>query len=107
MMTDPLPVYANHAFNVQNRSYNDPLVAPYIPTVIAGLTGVDFGFRTEEPATIALEIAIEIVDRGTDHVQVEGENKKLLRATTVVVTVGSPVPGATMTTADPPDPATM
>lgn len=107
MMTDPLPVYANHAFNVQNRSYNDPLVAPYIPAVIAGLTGVDFGFRTGEPATIALEIAIEIVDQGTDHVQVEGENKKLLRATTVVVTVGSPVPGATMTTADPPDPATM
>jgi hypothetical protein len=107
MMTDPLPIYANHAFNVQNRSYNDPLVAPYIPHVIAGLTGIDFGFRTEEPATIALEIAIEIVDQGTGHVQLEGENKKLLRATTVVVTVGSPVPAATMTTADPPDPATM
>jgi hypothetical protein len=107
MMTDPLPIYANHAFNVQNRSYNDPLVAPYIPQVIAGLTGIDFGFRTEEPATVALEIAIEIVDQGTGHVQVEGENKTLLKPTTVVVTVGSPVPAATMTTAAPPDPATM
>jgi hypothetical protein len=107
MMTDPLPIYANHAFNVQNRSYDDPLVAPYIPKVIAGLTGIDFGFRTEEPATVALEIAIEIVDQGTGHVQLEGENKPLLKATTKVVTVGSPVPAATMATADPPDPIAM
>jgi len=94
MMTDPLPIYANHAFNVQNHSYNDPPVAPYIPKVIAGLTGVDFGFRTQEKATIALEIAIEIVDASQDHVQLEGESKPLLKATTIVVTVGSPVPAA-------------
>jgi hypothetical protein len=107
MMTDPLPIYANHAFNWQNRSYNDVLVEPYIPKVIAGLTGIDFGFRTEEPATVALEVSIEILDQGTGHVQVEGENKKLLKATTVVVTVGSPVPGATMAVVDPPDPMAM
>ncbi|MEP7053000.1 MAG: hypothetical protein ABJB12_21730 [Pseudomonadota bacterium] len=106
MMTDPLPIYANHAFNVQNRSYNDVLVQPYIPPVIAGLTGVDFGFRISKPtctpepgkkcggATVALEIAIEIVDQGKGRVQAEGGSKPLLDPPTQVVTVGSPVPAA-------------
>lgn len=106
MMTDPLPIYANHAFNVQNRSYDDVLVQPYIPQVIAGLTGVDFGFRISKPtcmpspdkpcggATVALEIAIEIVDQGNGRVQREGGSKPLLDAPTEVVTVGSPVPAA-------------
>ncbi len=94
MMTDPLPVYANHAFNFQNRSYDDVLVAPYIPRVIAGLTGIDFGFRTGEKATVALEIAIEIVDSGKGRVATKGETKPMLKATSEVVTVGSPVPAA-------------
>jgi hypothetical protein len=106
MMTDPLPVYANHAFNVQNHSYNDPLVQPYIPKVIAGLTGIDFGFRVSAPActdamntkdcgaSIAMEISIEIVDAGNGRVEADGQNGKLLEPTTVVVTVGSPVPSA-------------
>jgi hypothetical protein len=94
MMTDSLPIYANHAFNVQNRSYDDPLIAPYIPQVIAGLTGIDFGFRTSEQATVALEIEIEIDDLGQGRVQEEGGTKPLLPPTTVVVTVGAPVPAA-------------
>ncbi|HEX2674608.1 MAG TPA: hypothetical protein VHM25_27215 [Polyangiaceae bacterium] len=93
-MTDPLPTYANHAFNFINHSYNDPLVAPYIPAVIAGLTGVDFGFRTTEKATIALDVQIEVVDLGEGRVQDAGSNEPLLEKTTEVVTVGSPVPGA-------------
>ena len=93
-MTDPLPTYANHAFNFINHSYNDPLVAPYIPAVIAGLTGVDFGFRTTEKATIALDVQIEVVDLGEGRVQEAGSNDPLLEKTTEVVTVGSPVPGA-------------
>ncbi len=52
----------NHVFNVQNRSYNDVLVKQYIPPVIAGLTGFDLGLRTYEPANVAIEIVIEIVD---------------------------------------------
>jgi hypothetical protein len=112
-MDDPLPIYVNHAFNLQNHSYNDVLSAPYIPKVIAGLTGIDFGFRTSEqvgnvdPNTgkvlpgpdvggIALEIAIEIVDTGKDRVQEEGGTEPLLKATTTVVTVGSPVPTGIM-----------
>jgi len=94
MMVDPLPIYANHAFNFINHSYNDPLVNPYIPAVIAGLTGVDFGFRTTEKATIALDIQIEVVDLGQGRVQEAGSKDPLLEKTTEVVTVGSPVPAA-------------
>ena len=94
MMVDPLPTYVNHAFNFINHSYNDPLVAPYIPAVIAGLTGVDFGFRTTEKATIALDIQIEVVDLGQGRVQEAGSKDPLLEKTTEVVTVGSPVPAA-------------
>lgn len=92
MMTDPLPTYANHAFNLINHSYNDVLIAPYIPQVVAGLTGIDFGFRTTEKATIALDIEVEIVDLGQQRVEQAGENKALLEPTTEVVTVGSAVP---------------
>ncbi len=103
-MTDPLPTYANHAFNLINHSYDDPLVAPYIPQVIAGLTGIDFGLRMsgdpvkpgepKPPRSVALDIQIEIVDLGKDRVEQAGENRALLAPTTDVVTVGSAVPSA-------------
>lgn len=91
-MTDPLPIYANHAFNFVNHSYRDVLVKPYIPRVIAGLTGVDFGFRTSEPATVALEIQIEVVDLGRGRVQEEGSQAPLLAPSLEVVSVGTPPP---------------
>lgn len=56
-----LAVYANHAFHKQNRSGSSPLVDPYRPQVIAGLTGIDVGVRTLEPANVALEVIVEIV----------------------------------------------
>ena len=65
---DPTVTLVNHAFAVGNRSYNDPLSKPYIPGVIAGLTGVDIGMRTREPANVALEIVIEVVDKGDSKV---------------------------------------
>ena len=92
MMVDPLPIYANHAFNFINLSNADVLIAPYIPAVIAGLTGVDSGFRTTEKATIALDIQIEVVDLGQGRVQTAGSSEKLLAKTTEVVTVGTAVP---------------
>ena len=50
----------NHIFNIQHRSNDgDPLVTPYIPKVIAGLTGFDLGIRTTEPANIAVEVVVE------------------------------------------------
>jgi len=110
-MDDPLPVYANHAFNLQNHSWNDLLIQPYIPSVIPGLTGIDFGFRTSDSVmcppgvtgsganmacadTVALEISVEIVDTGKDRVQQEGDNQPLLAPTKTVVTVGTAVPTA-------------
>jgi hypothetical protein len=54
---------ANNIFNPQNRSNgNDPLYTPWIPSVIAGLTGFDLGIRTMEPASVAIEITIDIQD---------------------------------------------
>ncbi len=54
---------ANNIMNPQNRSNGgDPLYTPWVPPVIAGLTGFDLGLRTYEPANIAVEITIEIKD---------------------------------------------
>jgi hypothetical protein len=53
----------NHIFNPQNRSNTaDPLYSPWIPPVIAGVTGFDLGLRTMEPANVAIEITMDVVD---------------------------------------------
>lgn len=57
------PVLFNRAFNVQNRSNQpDPLISPFIPPVIAGLTGFDLGLRTSAPAKVAVEISLDVTD---------------------------------------------
>jgi hypothetical protein len=55
---------ANHIFNPQNWSNaGDPLFTPWVPPVIAGLTGFDLGLRTvNAPANVAIEITIEVKD---------------------------------------------
>lgn len=63
---NPAVALVNHTFAVENKSYNDPYIAAYIPAVIAGLTGIDLGLRTYEPANIAVEIVIEVVGKGED-----------------------------------------
>ena len=83
-----LPTYVNHAFDFQNRSNNDPLVKDWIPPVVAGLTGIDMGLRTGTPARIALEIVVEITDRGSDKVRREGEKDELIPPTDVIITIG-------------------
>ena len=65
---DPSATYANHAFHPENRSYNDVLITGYLPSLVPGLTGIDLGLRTNEPANVAVEIGIEIVDRGNQKV---------------------------------------
>ena len=88
-MEDPTVTYTNHAFHWQNRSYNDILVKKWVPAVVAGLTGLDVGFRTYEPANVALEVAIEVVDKNGKRVRKEGEeDKKLLPPTEEIITVG-------------------
>lgn len=90
---DPTVTYTNHAFHSQNRSDDDPLVAAWVPKVVAGLTGLDIGFRTYESANIAIEVAIELVDKSGKRVRREGEEEKpLLAPTEELITVGVAAP---------------
>ena len=56
----------NNIFDYQNRSNSDPpdpLFTPWIPSVIAGVTGFDLGIRTyDSAANVAVEITMDIVD---------------------------------------------
>lgn len=91
--SDPTVTYANHAFHAQNRSDRDPLVAAWVPRIVAGLTGLDIGFRTNEPANLAIEVAIELVDKNGKRVRREGdEDKPLLEPTQEIITVGVATP---------------
>ena len=89
-----LPAYVNHAFDFQNRSNKDLLIKPWIPPNVAGLTGVDFGLRTYEKATIALEVVFEVTDQGTGRVRDEGGKEPLLPPTEEIITVGVSGPAA-------------
>ena len=64
---------ANNIFNPQNRSNSVPsdlLYTPWIPPVIAGMTGFDLGLRTSEAANVAVEVTMEVQDlRGDRFVQ--------------------------------------
>jgi hypothetical protein len=62
--TGPSPTtLCNNIFDVLNRSNSgDLLYTPWIPPVIAGVTGFDLGIRTYEPANIGIEITIDVVD---------------------------------------------
>jgi hypothetical protein len=57
----------NNIFNPQNRSNaNDPIYTPWIPPVIAGLTGFDLGLRTYEAANVAVEVTLDVQDLNGD-----------------------------------------
>ena len=88
-MEDPTVIYTNHAFQWQNRSYNDLLVKPWVPATVAGLTGLDLGFRTYEPVNIAIEVEVEVVDKNGKRLRQKGdEDKPLLKPTDNIITVG-------------------
>jgi hypothetical protein len=87
-----LPTYVNHAFDFENLSNKDPLVKQWVPSTVAGLTGIDFGLRAYEPSTIALEIVVEVTDQGNDKVRESGSDKPLLAPTTTIITVGTSGP---------------
>lgn len=97
----PVPNYANHAFHFENRSERDPLVAQWIPRTVAGLTGVEIGIRTgdegetpgmdpEMPTApkLALEVVVEITDRGIGKVRREGADDLLLEPNETIITAG-------------------
>ena len=66
----------NHIFDAQNWSNTgDPLFDPWIPPVIAGLTGFDLGLRTVDgPANIAVEITMQVEDLNGNRFVVQGSN---------------------------------
>lgn len=86
---DPRPTLVNNAFNVRDRNYNSPLLAPYRPLVVPGLVGFDYGVRTNQPANVALEIVVELRDR-ENRVARGGQTTGLLEAPTNVITDGAP-----------------
>ena len=87
---DPRGTLINYAFNVRNRSYNSPLLAPYQPDIVPGLVGFDFGVRTSEPANVALEIVVELRDRRGDRVAERGQTVRLLEPPEAVISGGAP-----------------
>ncbi len=57
------PVLYNRANDPQNRSNQpDIVLGPYIPQVVAGITGFDLGLRTYEKAKLAVEIVVDVED---------------------------------------------
>ena len=87
---DPRSTLVNYAFNVRNRSYNSPLLAPYRPTSVPGLVGFDFGVRTSEPANVALEIVVEVRDRNGDRIAERGQAVRLLEPPATVISADAP-----------------
>jgi hypothetical protein len=86
---NPAVGLVNHAFAVENRSYNDVVVQSYIPPVIAGLTGIDIGLRTYEPANVAIEIVVEVVDKDSGKVVKRDESLTLLPEPTEFITIAN------------------
>ncbi|HEV8549627.1 MAG TPA: hypothetical protein VGQ57_11380 [Polyangiaceae bacterium] len=87
-----LPSYVNHAFDFENHSNTDLLLKPWAPGTVAGLTGVDFGLRTYEKATVSVELVLEITDEGSGKVIKDGAKDPALPATTEIITVGTAGP---------------
>jgi hypothetical protein len=71
----------NRVFNIQNRSnVYDPIVSPYIPSVIAGITGFDLGLRVvsgqgdpgKPTVGIAVEVTVDLTDLNGNRVLATG-----------------------------------
>lgn len=96
---DPMSAFAgpalfNRAFNTQNRSSQpDPLLAPFIPKLVAGLVGFDLGLRTAEPAKIAIEVVLDVEDLNGDRVIPAGDDaRRVGRPGTALVPPAAPAP---------------
>src|SRR5690606_16323764 len=87
---DPLLVYVNHTF--ANHSTRDVLAVGYIPDVIPALTGFDLGLRSNEPVTVAIEVAAEVVDLGSGKLQQQGDDDPVLMAAETVVAIVAAAP---------------
>ena len=79
----------NHDFNTQNRpGADDPLLASYTPTVVAGLTGFDLGLQAYEPMNVAIEVTVNVLDNsGTGKVAPPGTTTGLIGAPPAILSV--------------------
>jgi hypothetical protein len=87
---DGLIIAVNHAW--ANPSTTDLLNRPHIPAVIPALTGFDLGLRSNEPARVAIEVVVEIVDEGEEKLETEDNRGALLPEPPEVITLGSAAP---------------
>jgi hypothetical protein len=77
---NPMATYSqatllNHDFDTQYRTNDgDPLMAPYIPSVIAGLTGFNLGLQSYEQMNVAIEVTMQIVDNSGGKLIPPGES---------------------------------
>ncbi|MEO6576068.1 MAG: hypothetical protein ABIP89_19595 [Polyangiaceae bacterium] len=75
----------NHVFNLQNRSNQpDPLVAPFLPKVVPGLTGFDLGLRITQAegamgaGNVAVEVIVDITDLHGDRINAPGVTDNMM-----------------------------
>jgi hypothetical protein len=69
----------NHDFNTQNvPGPNDLLLASYTPSVVAGLTGFNFGLQSYEPLNVAIEVTVTVLDNGAGKVEPPGTTTGLI-----------------------------
>jgi len=61
MNGDPNPF---HVVEAHTRLLEDPSTAPYVPSIIDGLTGFDLSIRTMQSAKVELEATLEMIDHG-------------------------------------------
>jgi hypothetical protein len=88
MDADPRVSLVNHTFNVDNRSGNSPYTDHYTPSTVPALVGFDIGIQTSAAGNIALEFALEVVDRNGDRILPPGDARPKLEARDRVYTVG-------------------
>ncbi|MGZ6087083.1 MAG: hypothetical protein ACXWUE_26640 [Polyangiales bacterium] len=67
-----------------STSFDDPLIKPYMPEVIDGITGFDLSLRATEPVRVVVEATLELVDlkgvlveEGTDSKNRRSSKKEL------------------------------
>ena len=83
----------NHDFNTQNLpGPNDALLAPYTPTVVAGLTGFDLGLQSYEPLNVEIEVTVNVVDTGSGKIAPPGTSTGLIGEPPAVITVPGSMP---------------
>jgi len=69
----------NHDFNTQNTpGPNDILLASYTPSVVAGLTGFNFGLQSYEPVNVAIEVTVTVLDNGAGKIEPPGTTTGLI-----------------------------